>query len=437
MLGSSGVQHVDWIEMQYTDIVGRFRSTSIPYRGSPELLARIDGSSVGLDKVSDSDAILVADMSTFSLIPWSDGWGRAICDVYKDRNRRHTMDPRYITQKLEEYLKDAGMEVLLGVEVEFFVLAHLDVVFAPPTLAGYRLKLVDRSGKGGSSNYQVASDGMVEFRRELTRVLSVFFGINVCGHHHEAASSQLELDAEIGTPTNTADRVQTVKYVAKALAQSKGLRAVFMPKPLHGESGSGMHVHISLWRDSKNLFHDPNDGFGISQLARYFIGGLLHHARALAALVAPTVNSYRRLVPGFEAPVCAVWGYRNRSAAVRVPLARGESDTRIEFRIPDPSANPYIAVAAIAMAGMDGIKKSLDPGDPLAESAYEFLGMPRWKRLPSSLLEALDELLTDSEFLEPVFTEEFVERYVDLKMVEVNEVVATPSPVEFLKYQDV
>lgn len=433
---SRSVWGIDWVELQYTDVIGRFRSITVSSRDGESFSARIDGSSVGISDVSDSDAVLVADMSTFSRIPWFNRCGRAICDIYRDGNSRHPVDPRLVTQKLEEYLRGEGMEVLLGVEIEFFVFSDIRIVFSPPLSAGFRLRLVDRAGRGPLGNYQTASDRLSKYRAKLVDTLSSF-NVKVCGHHHEAASSQLELGIGAGNPTAIADSVQTVKYAAKALAESRGLKAVFMPKPMYGENGSGMHIHLSLWRNTKNVFYDPGDTHGLSQLARYFIGGLLYHARALAALVAPTVNSYRRLIQGFEAPVYAVWGFRNRSAAVRIPLARGERDTRIEFRPPDPSANPYLAVAAIVMAGIDGIKKSIDPGEPLRESAYELTRLPNERRLPSSLAEALGELLSDKDFLKPVFPGELIEKYVDAKNKEVVEVGSAPSPTEFLKYQDV
>lgn len=430
------VLNITWVEMQYTDIVGRLRSTSVPYEDRGELLAKVDGSSVGIDSVDSSDVVLVADTSTLSLIPWHAGWGRVICDIYRDRGIRHPADPRYVAQRLEEYLREIGMEALVGVEIEFFVFEDIKSYFSPPVSAGFRLKLVDKAGKGPLCNYQAACDRLGAYRLELVNALSNSFGIGISGHHHEAASSQLELNVKAGSPTGVSDSVQTVKYVAKTLAELRGLKAVFMPKPIFGENGSGMHIHLSLWRGSRNAFYDPNDRYGLSQLARYFIGGLLHHARALAAIVAPTVNSYKRLVPGFESPVYSVWGYRNRSAAVRIPLVYGERDTRIEFRPPDPSASPYLAIAAVAMAGIDGIRRSIDPGEPLNRSAYELTGAPKEKRLPSSLAEALVELASDRDFLRPVFTDELLEKYIDAKNREVIEVSTAPSPVEFLKYQD-
>ncbi|MEM1893120.1 MAG: glutamine synthetase beta-grasp domain-containing protein [Sulfolobales archaeon] len=430
-------RQIEWVEMHYTDVVGRLRSTSVPYGDSERpLVARVDGSSIGISDISDSDAVLVADVSTLSHIPWSSGWGRVVCDIYRDVKSRHPVDSRLVTQKLEEHLKGSGVEALVGVELEFFIFKSLKAAFIPPVSAGYRIELVDRAGARLLSNYQVASDSLRSYRAELVDTLSKFFSVKVSGHHHEVASSQLEINIDAGNPTKIADSIQTVKYVAKSLAELRRFKAVFMPKPLCYENGSGMHVHVSLWRGPRNLFYDDSDRNGLSQTARYFIGGLLYHIRALAALVAPTVNSYRRLVPGFESPVYSVWGYRNRSAAVRVPLVYGEKHARVEFRPPDPTANPYLAIAAIVMAGLDGIKKSIDPGNPLNESAYELPRVPKERRLPSSLTEALSELLSDSDFLKPVFTDELLKRYVEAKEKEAIEVIAAPSPIEFLKYHD-
>jgi len=428
----------EWVELQYTDIVGRLRGVGIPFSGErSRLSARADGSSVGLADIGDSDVILMADSSTLSRIPWRSGWWRVLSDLYVDGSARHPLDPRLSTQKLEEYLRESNLEAFIGVEIEFFLFRDVKVVFSPPTSAGYTIKLADRSQMGTFSNYHLVGDELVKYRGFLAENLAKFFNIKVTAHHHEVASSQLELSLEASSPTKTSDNVQTTKYVARAMAREMGLKAVFMPKPLYGENGSGMHVHVSLWRSSRNLFYDPEDPHGLSQLARYFIGGLLHHMRALAAVVAPTVNSYKRLVPGFEAPIYAVWGFRNRSAAVRVPIATNEREVRVEFRPPDPSANPYLALAAIVAAGLDGVRKSIDPGDPSSANVYELSRLPRERRLPTSLSEALDELDQDREFLKPIFSNDLVDKYIEVKRREVVEVSPSPSPKEFLTYCDI
>ena len=227
------------------------------------------------------------------------------------------------------------------------------------------------------------------------------------------------------------------------VAYKHGMVVTFMPKPIAGDNGSGMHTHVSIWEGDKNLFYDPNDDYAeLSQFARYFIGGLIEHGRALSAIVSPTTNSYRRLVPGYEAPVYLAWSRANRSAAIRVPVYHkgARASKRIEYRPPDPTANPYLAVAAIIMAGLDGVRRKIDPGDPVDENIYHMTPERRRqlgiKSLPGSLEEALDELESDNEFLKPVFTREAIEKYIELKREEVMKERLQPSPIEFLMYHD-
>jgi glutamine synthetase len=312
------------------------------------------------------------------------------------------------------------------------------LLYRVPAATAYRLRFVDRSfGRGSDSNYHAVGGVLDSYLSEVALTLRKYFDVDVRSYHHEVASSQVELSLGAKNPKALSDDIQTVKYVAKSIASARGLRATFMPKPIYGENGSGMHVHVSLWRGSTNVFYDPNDEYGISQLARYFIGGLLAHSRALAAIVAPTVNSYKRLVPGYEAPVYATWGPANRSTMVRVPKVLTPSDARVEFRPPDPSSNPYLAIAAILLAGLDGIRKSIDPGEPSRENTYDLREFPRERTLPRSLSEALDELASDSDFLKPVFTRELLEEYIELKLKELEGVLLVPTPAEFFKYLDV
>jgi glutamine synthetase len=287
-------------------------------------------------------------------------------------------------------------------------------------------------------------DAVAKVRDEITRALEDYFGVEVEMHHHEVASGgQVEIDIKYGGILRTADNVTTVKYVARNIAALSGYTAVFMPKPFAGDNGNGMHTHVSIWSirngEAVNLFHDDNDELGLSQFARYFIGGLIEHGRALAALVAPTVNSYRRLVPGYEAPVYLVWGPGNRSAAIRVPAhARSPSSKRIEFRPPDPTANPYLAFTAIVAAGLDGVNKKIEPGDPVTENVYKMpierrkaMGI---KELPRSLEEALDELESDSEFLQGYIDKSVIEAYIEAKRAEARMIKEYPSPIEFYVY---
>lgn len=433
-----GLKEVQWVELHYTDLVGRLRAVRVTPSSIDTLIARVDGSSIGMAPIERSDLLLVADRSTLRPMPWLDGCWRAISDIYSAWNVRHVLDPRYVAQRAEEYFNSLGLRPLVGVEVEFFVFKAIKLVYRVPVAVAYKLEFVDRSfGKGLDSNYHVVEGVLGNYLNEVALTLRKYFDVDVRSYHHEVASSQVELSLGAKSPKAIADDVQTVKYVAKSIALARGLKATFMPKPIYGENGSGMHVHVSLWKDSTNLFYDPSDEYGISQVARYFIGGLLTHSRALAAIVAPTVNSYKRLVPGYEAPVYATWGSANRSAMVRVPKVLTASDARVEFRPPDPSSNPYLAIAAVLLAGLDGVKKSIDPGEPLRGNSYDLSKVPREMTLPRSLGEALDELVSDSDFLKPIFTKDLLEAYVEVKLKELEEVSSVPTPTEFLKYHDV
>jgi glutamine synthetase len=425
--------NVKWVEVHYTDLMGRLRSISTSF--TEDLVVGIDGSSIGVENVESSDVLVIGDLETLRKLPWSIDWGRVIGDIHKSRQVVHPLDSRSVAKRVEEYtVRELGLTPLVGVELEFFVFRDIVVNYDPPFTHTYVVSPLDRSIRGVSNCYQSLNNVLESYRGELAKTLIESFYINVNSHHHEVASSQLELSLNPSKPLVLADSVQTAKYVARKIAEFKGLKTSFAPKPLPGENGSGMHIHISLWRNSQNLFYDPSDKHGVSQVARYFIGGILQHVRALSALVAPSVNSYRRLVPGYEAPVYAYWGYKNRSTCIRVPFALSENAARIEFRVPDPTANPYIALTAVILAGLDGVKKSIDPGDPLDTSAYRFTKVPREKRLPASLLEAIEELESDQDFLKPLIPQELLETYIEAKKKEYVEVSQHPSVMEVLIY---
>jgi len=424
---------IKWVEVHYTDLTGRLRVVSTSF--SDEIVVGVDGSSIGVERVESSDVLVIGDRETLVKLPWSSEWGRVIGNIYRDRENVHLLDSRSIAQRVEKYsLESFGLRPVIGVELEFFLFKDISVEYTSMLSFSCVIKPVDRSIKGVYTGYHVASNDLDSYRYELAETLSRHFNIDVKCHHHEVASSQLELVVNYNSPLRVADSVQTVKYVARKIAEFRGARVCFAPKPLPGENGSGMHVHVSLWRGSENAFHDPGDAHSLSQVARYFIGGLLYHARALSALVAPSVNSYRRLIPGYEAPVYAFWGFKNRSTCVRIPLSTTPSYTRVEFRPPDPTANSYLALSAIIMAGLDGIRRSIDPGDPLDTCAYSMVKVPRERRLPSSLLEALEELEVDSEFLKPVFPRELIEKYIEVKRAEYIEISQHPSIIELLVY---
>jgi len=289
--------------------------------------------------------------------------------------------------------------------------------------------------------YPLLIDKVYEIRREAAEVLEDYFGFTIEAHHHEVATAgQSEINFKYSTLVKSADNVVTFKYVLRNIAAKHDKLATFMPKPLVGDNGSGMHTSISLYRGQENLFYDPDDDYAeLSQLGRYFVGGLLEHARALSAIVSPTVNSYRRLVPGYEAPVYLAWSRGNRSACVRVPIYfKGNPNKRIEYRPPDPSCNPYLAFAALLMAGLDGKKKKIDPGDPVDENIYLMSPEKRRqlgiKELPGSLWEALEELKSDNDLLKPVFTNNVLEKYLKLKEKEWKTVNMYTPPIEYHLY---
>lgn len=448
---------VKWILLQFTDLAGSLRQTIVSSnvlisKALNGFVGKLDGSSVkGFTSVEKSDLYLKADFSTFALIPWNNGMARIICDVYSS-SERFSKDPRYVAQKLDEFLSDQGYRVFVSPELEFFIFDKVRVKIDTHRQY-YEIKSSENSWVLETPFNQIKDGYYVPYPRdrfenlkiEIGEILGKYFGLNVEVMHHEvAAASQHEINFRGGSTSYTSDAVQTIKFVIKALAYKKEFTVTFMPKPIHGDNGSGMHIHISLWKDNENLFYDPSDEYAcLSQFARYFIGGLLEHGRALSALVSPTVNSYKRLVPGYEAPVYLVWGKGNRSVAIRIPenSIHNNNSIRIEYRPPDPSANPYLALSAVILAGLDGIQKKIDPGAPIEENVYKMsiekrktLGI---KELPRSLDEALDELESDNEWLKPIFSKDLIESYIELKREEVRKILSYPSPIEILNYIDV
>ncbi|MDJ0271002.1 MAG: type I glutamate--ammonia ligase [Aigarchaeota archaeon] len=462
----SGVRFID---LQLTDLPGKLHHVTITsqYLSEDTLregVAKLDGSSLrGFADIHESDMVLKPDPSTFAILPWSNGpnkTARMICDVYRGfGSGRFSRDPRYVAQKAEEYIRAQGYDTSYwGPEIEFFVFdkVHWDVK-SPFEGVSYKIESREAAWNSGGTQHPIRfkegyypvppQDSLMEYRNEVCRVLTDYFNIEVDAHHHEVATAgQCEIDMRFDTLTKMADKAQTYKYVARVVANNLGMVATFMPKPIFGDNASGMHVHVSLWKNGVNLFYDENDEYAeLSQLGRYFVGGLLEHSRALTAITNPTTNSYRRLVPGYEAPVFIAWSRSNRSANIRIPVYyRGRASMkskRIEFRTPDPSANPYLCFAAMAAAGIDGIKKKVDPGDPVNEDIYK-LSPERRKQLgirelPGSLREAVEELLSDHEFLKPVFTEDLIEVYTELQLKTFIDVATKPHPYEFYLYFDV
>ncbi|MDW8043010.1 MAG: type I glutamate--ammonia ligase [Nitrososphaerota archaeon] len=464
-------ENVRFVDLQFTDLPGKLQHVTVTaeyfdIEHFEEGVPKLDGSSIrGFAEIYESDMVLRPDPATFALLPWgpeSSKTARMIADVYKGFGEgRFSRDPRYVAQRAEQYLKEQGFDVSYwGPEIEFFVFDRVHWDVSTPQ-RGMAYKIESREGAWNSSadghGYPIRykegyfpappQDTLMEFRNEMSRVLLDYFGIQVDAHHHEVATAgQCEIDMKFDALVRMADKAQTYKYVARNVANQMGLIATFMPKPIYGDNASGMHVHVSLWRDGVNLFFDPNDGYAeLSQLARYFVGGLLEHSRALAAIVAPTTNSYKRLVPGYEAPIFIAWSRSNRSANVRIPVyvrgtKKAAKSKRVEFRTPDPSANPYLCFSAMLMAGLDGIKRKIDPGSPVDENIYHLTPQRRRelgiRELPGSLKEAVESLLSDREFLKPVFTDDVVEALVEWEMSQYKAVSALPHPYEFYLYFD-
>ncbi len=433
--------------VHYTDLAGFLRQIEVPYENvKDKYVAAFDGSSVaGIASIEKSDMLLEAVEGTLKPVPWHEGAWRVIARIYRPDGSRSPLDPRLAAERAAEYAASMGYRPVMGTEVEFFLFSRVDVeALAYHRGLGYRLSSPEQPesspGIHGvvklSYHYPEPADKLAGFRLKLVKTMAEL-GYRVNATHHEVAVSQVEASIGAMDPAGLGDAFITLKWVARVIASQMGLVANFMPKPVYGDNGSGMHVHVSLWDEEGNKFYSPETG--LSDLARHFIAGVMEHARSLAALTSPTTNSYRRLVPGYEAPVYVAWGFYNRSAFIRVPTNKGNPRaTRIEVRSPDPSANGYLAFAAIVMAGLDGVKKKLEPPEPYEGNLYKLdkaklreLGI---KTLPKSLDEALDELESDNEYLKPAFTREMLETYIEIKREEAERVRLYPHPIEFYYY---
>ncbi len=458
---------IKFIDLQFSSLTGRFHHTTISADTfTPDQmqdgLPKLDGSSiVGFTSIDDSDLILKPDPNTYATIPWmvEHKTARLLCDIYWGFGRgRLERDPRAIAQKAEQYVKAQGYDFSSwGPEVEFFVFdkVHWDVL-TPYKGQSYSIESVEAPWSQEGTGYPMGlqegyypstpSDTLSEFRSECVDVLIEHFGILCDNHHHEVATAgQCEIDIRYDYLTNAADATQSYKYVIRNIAQKHGKVATMMPKPISMDSGSGMHTNVSLWKNNKNLFFDIDEKEELSQIGRYFCGGILNHARALVAITNPTTNSYHRLVPGYEAPAYIAWSGSNRSAIVRVPQHfKGEKYSylkRLEFRAPDPSANPYLVFSAVLAAGLDGLKKKTDPGEQVREDIFKMSRGERKKRginiLPVNLGEALDALESDRKFLNPIFSNSVVDKIIELERRDQREIAIRPHPHEFYLYFDV
>jgi glutamine synthetase len=424
---------VRFINLQFTDVVGMVKSVTIPAEKLDDAITDgtwFDGSSIeGFARIAESDMYLVPDLDTFALIPWDtqDVTARLICWVYSPSGDLFPGDPRAALYRAIEEARALGYTFNTGPEIEFFLLRPDEtgrVMPAPHDRGGY---------------FDFSTDLANAVRRDMMNVLEEM-GIRVENSHHEIAAGQHEIDFEYDEAMRSADNSVTLKFTLKAVAQKHGLHATFMPKPVFGTPGSGMHVHQSLFdRDGNNAFADPSDEYGLSDLARHFIAGQLSHARAMSAVIAPLVNSYKRLVPGFEAPVYISWARVNRSSLIRVPRATSGKlkSTRIELRCPDPSCNPYLAFAVMLKCGLDGVRRRLPLPEPVEENLYAFDEADLAKRqiamLPGSLGEALEELKRD-EVVQEALGAHVYERFLEAKTMEWDQYRMYVSPWEIERY---
>ena len=460
------------VDLKFNDMPGLWQHFSMPVSELTEMddLTKsiwvegigFDGSSIrGFQKIQESDMILIPDPNTARLDPiCAVPTVSIICDIYDPLTRQpYSRDPRYVAKKAEAYLQGTGIADVSywGPECEFFIFD--DIRFDQTENSGfYYIDSVEgewNSGKDEKPNlgykprYKEGyfpvppTDTLQDFRSEaILRMLEA--GIEIEAHHHEVATAgQCEIDIRFNSLTRMADHLMLYKYILKNVAREHGKTVTFMPKPLFQDNGSGMHVHQSLWQDGSNLFYDAAGYAQLSETALYYIGGLLKHSAALLALCAPTTNSYRRLVPGYEAPVNLAYSQRNRSAAVRIPLYSTDPRTkRLEYRPPDASCNPYLAFAALLMAGLDGVINRIDPGEAVDFDIYEASAeeTARIKQVPGSLAESLDALEMDYEFLlrGDVFTMDLIETWIAYKhQREVDPIRLRPHPYEFFLYYDV
>ncbi|MDZ7746741.1 MAG: type I glutamate--ammonia ligase [Halobacteriales archaeon] len=423
---------IDFLRLQFTDILGTVKNVAVPADQAEKAFTEgiyFDGSSIeGFVRIQESDMRLKPDASTFAVLPWRDGHSaRLICDVINtSTGEPFEGDPRYVLKDALDRAEEMGYEVNAAPEPEFFL-------FEEDEDGRATTKTNDAGGYFDLAPKDLASD----VRRDIIFGLEEM-GFDIEASHHEVAKGQHEINFEYDDALTTADNVGTFQTVVRAIAAQHDLHATFMPKPIPRVNGSGMHTHISLFtEDGENAFHDGDDEFDLSEEAKQFTAGVLDHAEALAAVTNPTVNSYKRLVPGYEAPVYVAWSDRNRSALIRKPAARVPAASRIEARFPDPSCNPYLAFAALIHAGLDGIERELDCPDPVRENIYEFDEAKRDEygitTLPSNLGEALDALEADDLVMDAL-GDHVSEKFLEAKNAEYDDYRVDVSDWELDRY---
>ena len=468
-------ENISFIDFWFVDIFGELHNVGMPSYAIDENsfvngLEKLDASSiVGFKSVNNSDMILMPDPNSFKILPNDYDPGhrknaRIFCDLYDGSTRkesRYTRDSRGIAHKSAEKLGEFGFtHTNWGPEIEFFVFDSINVYPSPYAAthsgggSGYSIDSKESPWSKGNVSTAInfkegyypsqPKDTLAGFRKDVCEDLYNHFGIKIEAEHHEVATSgQCEINLVYDEMISMADNVIAVKNLVKVKAKRKNKVATFMPKPIFGDNASAMHTHQSLWNGNSNVMYDADDEVAqLSQIGRYYVGGILSHASALCSISNPTTNSYKRLVPGFEAPVNVCWGLANRSTAIRIPMynRNQEKSKRIEYRVPDPTANIYLLEAALLLAGLDGIKNKYDPGDPIEENVYK-LSLEKKREynigsLPVSLKGSLDSLGSDSNFLEEVFTADFLEAYSELKYKEYTAFAQTPTAWEVSMYAD-
>ncbi len=452
-------KEVAFVSFRITDLKGVWHQISYNYKRLPKEFYKglpFDGSSVeAWQPIDKSDMLIIPDIETTFLDPFTaDVTAVVICDVYDIyKGDLYEKCPRSIAKKASKFLRESGIGDVcyFGPENEFFVFDDVKITDSS-NHASYEVDSEEgswNSGKVFKDSYNNAHrpgvkggycpvqpiDSMVDLRAEMVQVLEQI-GIETFITHHEVAQGQCELGVKFDRLIEAADNVQKYKYVVKMVAHLNGKTATFMPKPLYGDNGSGMHVHQSIWKDGKNLFFQENAYANLSDLARHYIGGVLRHARSVAAFTNPSTNSYKRLIPGFEAPSILTYSSQNRSASVRIPYGSGENSVRAEMRFPDGSACPYLAFAALLLAGLDGIKNKIEPVGPMDENLFELtLDEIREKgieQFPHTLRGSLEALIRDNEYLRPVMSPLFIDTYQHFKFeTQVWPYEARPTAFEF------
>lgn len=424
-------QDVRFIRLQFTDIFGTMKNVAINIRQLEKALDNqmmFDGSSIeGFVRIEESDMYLRPDINSFVIFPWNYKEGkvaRLICDVYNADDTPFEGCPRNILKNVLNEAKEMGYTMFVGPEAEFF-LFHIDAEGKPTTVTH------DNAGY-----FDLAPIDLGENARQEMCITLEEMGFEIEASHHELAPGQHEIDFKYDDALTIADKIMTFKMTVRIIAKKHGLHATFMPKPVYGIAGSGMHINQSLFKNGDNVFYDPNGRLQLSKEAIYYIGGLMQHAPAITAITNPLVNSYKRLVPGYEAPAYIAWSAQNRSPLIRVPAKRGTA-TRIELRSPDPSCNPYLALAATLKAGLNGIKNKIEPPEPVNRNIYSMTEKERLDgniiNLPGSLDEAIQALKKD-DIIRSALGEHCYHRYIEAKTIEWNEYRTQVTQWELDKY---